>query len=288
MAGNQGDQGDQGDQGGLDIVGTSAGGVRFADRVDLPFITEKDPISGQPIDVQRTGRTSFGNNWDAGWFAWRAVADFGLTDWRDSKTGINLLPWSNFQGGKTTDEEIKDLECMALNERPDALAEIVSQREEFISYFMAVCGGNRSTHPATFRVYCIATLVSSVVTMHFKGHYDRPRPAFIAPALMPPLPFPGHASYPSGHSTQAYLFALCAIEMLPAAQKPSLRIVVNALAARIARNREIAGLHYASDTMAGAWLGEEIFKKLNDTTKMSIFTKAIAKAQVEWIDQRFV
>lgn len=285
MAGNQGDQGDQGDQGGLGIVGTSADGLRFADRVDLPFITEKDPISGQPVDAQRTGRTHFGNNWDAGWYAWRAVADFGLTDWRDSGTGINLPRWDHFQArtGKTTDEEIEDLKNIALNERPDALGEIINQREEFISYFIAVCGGNRSTHPATFRVYCIATLVSSIVTMHFKGHYERPRPAHIAPALMPPLPFPGHASYPSGHSTQAHLFALCAIEMLPAAQKPNLRIVVNALAARVARNREIAGLHYASDTMAGEWLGAEIFLKLNDRTKMSIFTDAVSKAKAEWL-----
>ena len=285
MAGNQGDQGDQDNQGDIGVVGTGGSGWRFADRVDLPFITEKEPGTGKPIAEQRTGRTSFGQrNWDPGWDAWRAVADFGLTDWRHAKQGIKLPDPDHFQklAGKTPDQEIEDLHRMALDERPDALAEIVDQKEEFISYFLAACGGRRTTHPQTYRLFCIATLVSSVAVMHFKGEKDRARPAHVAPGLMPPLESPGHGSYPSGHATQAHLFALCAIEMLPGTLKQSLGVVVNALAARIARNREIAGLHYISDSMAGQWLANEVFKILNDQTKMPRFSDTMKAAKAEW------
>ena len=119
-----------------------------------------------------------------------------------------------------------------------------------------------------------------MVVMHFKGVHDRPRPSHISPALLPPIEVPGHASYPSGHSTQAHLFAHCGKAMLP--QEPGVGVVVDALAARIARNREIAGLHYESDSMAGAYLAGAIFKILNDQTKMPSFETAMAHAKAEW------
>ena len=100
---------------------------------------------------------------------------------------------------------------------------------------------------------------------------------------MPPLECPGHGSYPSGHATQAHLFALCAIKILPDAQKQSLGVVLKALAARIARNREIAGLHYQSDSMAGEWLAGEIFKILNNQPSiMQRFHDAVKAAASEW------
>jgi hypothetical protein len=77
--------------------------------------------------------------------------------------------------------------------------------------------------------------------------------------------------------------------MLPTTQQPSAAIVLNALAGRIARNREIAGLHYKSDSDAGAILAGEIFKILNDETKMphepnqpSRFKAAMDRARLEW------
>jgi membrane-associated phospholipid phosphatase len=63
---------------------------------------------------------------------------------------------------------------------------------------------------------------------------------------------PGHASFPSGHSTQAHLMALCVNDVfntLP--QQNTVLEDLWTLADRIARNREIAGLHYPSDSDAG-------------------------------------
>ena len=77
--------------------------------------------------------------------------------------------------------------------------------------------------------------------------------------------------------------------MLPTAEQANADIVLNALAGRIARNREIAGLHYKSDSDAGVFLAGEIFKILSDETRMphesrkpSRFKAAMDKARLEW------
>jgi hypothetical protein len=273
MAGNQGDQGDQGDAGFAGGFGVAWG---LADRVDLPFITEPK------VSDQRTSRQYFGaQNWAADWNAWRYLGELEQAGWRASIT----LP---APGAITTDsleEEIKELRKMALDERPDALGEIGSQAHEFISYFMTVMGGKAATHPATNRVFHIANLAATLIAMHFKDHFNRPRPHHVCPGLLPPIEPPGHASYPSGHATQAHLFALCAKMMLadaPSDQSEPIGVVLDALAARVARNREIAGVHFPSDSMAGKKLAEAIFEILEDETKMPKFGAAMAAAQKEW------
>jgi hypothetical protein len=77
--------------------------------------------------------------------------------------------------------------------------------------------------------------------------------------------------------------------MLPSGQQTGIGIVLDALAGRIARNREIAGLHYESDTLAGKYLAGEIYKILSDETKMphpankpSKFKAAMTSAAAEW------
>lgn len=272
MAGNQGDQGDQGDAG---FAGTF-GGVGIADRVDLPFITEPQ------VSEQRTGRQYFGNrNWTPDWNAWRYMTELEQSGWRSSIT----LPDPQSITTDSLEDEINKLRRMALDERPDALGEILSQAHEFISYFMTVMGGTTKSHPATNRVFQIANLAATLIVMHFKDHFNRPRPHHICPGLLPPIEVPGHASYPSGHATQANLFALCAKGALanaPSGQSGPIGVVLDALAARIARNREIAGVHYPSDSMVGKRLAEAIFVILKDQTKMPRFAEAMDLAKAEW------
>jgi hypothetical protein len=275
VSGNSGDSGDSGDAGN---VTRSAAGVFFADRVDLPFITEPG------VDQQLTARRTFGErNWSADKAAWRAVADFGVSGWRDGVGAIEV-PAPGQMTQKTVEEEIHDLQTKARDERPDALGEIIAQADEFISYFMTVMGATPRTHPATFRVFNIANLIAIMVVMHFKGVHDRARPSHICPALLPPLEVPGHASYPSGHSTQAHLFARCAKAMLPQEKGDDVvvGVVLDALAARIARNREIAGLHYESDSKAGEYLAGKIFDILSGNTRMQNFKMAMTNAIAEW------
>ena len=91
--------------------------------------------------------------------------------------------------------------------------------------------------------------------MYFKNLYSRPRPSQLCPALLPPIEIPGHASFPSGHSTQAHLMALCMNDVFNGLPPQATMIDdLWTLADCIARNREIAGLHYPSDTDAGVAL----------------------------------
>jgi hypothetical protein len=55
------------------------------------------------------------------------------------------------------------------------------------------------------------------------------------------------------------------------------------LANRIARNREIAGLHYRSDSTAGFALAQSVFATLTSAANpVPTFNIAIADAQGEW------
>ena len=73
------------------------------------------------------------------------------------------------------------------------------------------------------------------------------------------LPTPLHASYPSGHATQAFTLAAL-LEILtredegrPITFSPHSQLL--AMAARIATNRTVMGVHFPSDSAAGAFLG---------------------------------
>jgi hypothetical protein len=168
-------------------------------------------------------------------------------------------------------QEVNDLVTAASDERPDALGEIVAQSDEFISTFLNAMSAHPSSHPNTTKVLAIANFVATLVVMHFKILYGRPRPSQLCPALLPPIAVPGHASFPSGHSTQAHLMALCMGEVFAGLPHPNPRNdvlestmneVLGTLADRIARNREIAGLHYASDSEAGTALAMVILPVL--------------------------
>src|SRR3954452_18457385 len=101
----------------------------------------------------------------------------------------------------------------------------------------------------------IANFIGGYCAMYYKGLFQRPRPSMVWPPLLPPIAVPGHASFPSGHSTQAHLIQLCLKDVL--ANRPDLATLVDdalILADRIACNRELAGLHYRSDPVAGATL----------------------------------
>jgi hypothetical protein len=123
--------------------------------------------------------------------------------------------------------------------------------------------------------------------MHYKYNYDRARPSRLSPKLMPPIAPPGHASFPSGHATQARLIALCLEKVMPAAIIPVDGLGVpqpqhgplRKMADRIARNREVLGLHYPSDSVAGKTLADQTFALLATVPKVA---QLIAVATTEW------
>ena len=175
----------------------------------------------------------------------------------------------------------------ARDERAAALREILSQDVEFISDFMGVLTITPGSHPNTFRVLHIASLIGSFAALYFKGLRNRPRPSQLCPALLPPVPVPGHSSWPSGHATQARLMARCIERVLQqSTMSPTdaafIATDLKVLAGRVARNREIAGLHYESDSKAGCALANALFGTLTGTSAPSRFVTAVNAAKDEW------
>jgi hypothetical protein len=187
--------------------------------------------------------------------------------------------------------QIDNLVLAARDERPDAMGLILSQDVEFFTDFCAVLTIKPTSHPQTFRVLHIASLIGSFAALYFKGLYDLPRPTQICPALLPPIPVPGHSSWPSGHATQAHLmkfamYRIFAATAMSGADQDVLKADVKALAKMVARNREIAGLHYPKDSQGGKRLAKLLNRKILTAANVPLYrgtpTSAITLAAGEW------
>jgi membrane-associated phospholipid phosphatase len=111
--------------------------------------------------------------------------------------------------------------------------------------------------------------------MHYKDKFGRPRPSQLEPALRPTIDIPGHASYPSGHATQSFLTAKALAEVV---HNHEVGFQLSRIAEDIAANREWAGVHYESDSMAGRRLATELFPLLLD-----VYAETFEDASQEWL-----
>jgi membrane-associated phospholipid phosphatase len=302
---NMGDMGDMGDIGSLGSGATVGTGTAILpDRASLPFNTEPaqtwdkdarawkphrhtdgktgDPVvTGELAKVPSLANTWRKRDWQARWAAWLIVAEYGATDWQQA---ITLTPWPYDK----QEEELDALTKAAQDERADALGEIAAQNasyEDIMAYFFALLRITANSNPKMAQLLHVAGLVGILSSMHFKqnptkGTAPRARPSQLRPSLMPPVDIPGHPSFPSGHATQAMLMALCIEKGLPAAEKEQWRPFLHTLAGRVARNREIAGLHFRSDTEGGFELAAKVFDKLSSACDS--FNKLADAAEKEW------
>ncbi len=173
------------------------------------------------------------------------------------------------------------------------LDEAVAQRNNLIGYFAGVLSFKPASHPWTWKLCAIGETVGLFVALYWKAEFDRPRPSRISPKIMPPIDPPGHASFPSAHATQAHLIALLLSQVLPEqawasyeSNDPTPNGPVFRMAERIARNREVLGVHYPTDSAAGKYLAEKIHGKLKNTILPKILTDRgvdfIKEAWDEW------
>lgn len=229
--------------------------------------------------------------WAGRWYAWLILADFAATDWRTClKIPRYPEPGDPLVGTETKNKFAQDIESLFRNcedERADAIVEIAAQNERYedcMAYFMALLGIDQRTHPKAHLLLHVAGLIGILTSMHFKqnpgnGQPPRPRPSHFYPALLPLTEVPPHPSYPSGHATQSMLMALILEEVIPTPQRGLAKPLLEGMAGRIARNREIGGLHYPSDSKAGFVLAERT-KALLMT--LPSFTAELALARAEW------
>ena len=86
-----------------------------------------------------------------------------------------------------------------------------------------------------------------------KRAWNRPRPPLLDPRIKACIPLPKSGSYPSGHATQAFVWAGILAEIFP-----EHRAALRARAQLVAWSRIIGGVHYPTDIAAGRVLGDRI------------------------------
>jgi membrane-associated phospholipid phosphatase len=144
--------------------------------------------------------------------------------------------------------------------RLDRMAEIQLQTTDFLSFFGSLVYLDREARKRTLELLHAILRLAGRIEMRLKMHFDFPRPITVCTDLQPVIQTPGHGSWPSGHATEAFAVAVVLTALMRggavdteaeiAAGEHPMR-----LAQRIATNRTIAGMHYPSDSMAGAVLG---------------------------------
>lgn len=180
-------------------------------------------------------------------------------------------PPSNFS--TTTDREIAALHVLAENHTEAEYADI--QKELTLNNFkLGTFIVGTSTKPLTKQL--IATAHRKITPLIFfeKDYFDRIRPSYLDPTLHTLIEVPSHPSYPSGHAAEAYLIA----ELLSRLD-PNNNHSYFTDAARIARNREIAGVHYPSDSEAGRKLASQFISLFLKTEEGKSLFK---NASIEW------
>lgn len=114
----------------------------------------------------------------------------------------------------------------------------------------------------------------SAMVLAQKEHFDRVRPSILDQTLTTAIEIPGHPAYPSGHASQSMLIGLILGELDPEHAETYTEDAV-----RIAHNREIAGVHYPSDSRVGRELANMYFDLLKAHEP---FQEMLESARPEW------
>jgi len=111
--------------------------------------------------------------------------------------------------------------------------------------------------PAARRLFRRIRAVEIAAVARAKDSYDRSRPYKVDSRLEPCVTLPRDKSYPSGHSTWAFLTASVLAEMFPERKDAILT-----RAQSFAQSRVTGGVHFPSDIQAGQIWGETLARKL--------------------------
>lgn len=159
-----------------------------------------------------------------------------------------------------TKSELAAMQKFSAEERTDAAVEAIKAEHVLVPLYRIFSQkGFYDFEKAPATNGLLATLDREVVyfTLREKQAMQRPRPTQLMPELTTVVPVPPHAAYPSGHAGQSYAAALLLAEIDPARAEQYKQLAID-----IAHRREIAGVHYPSDSEAGRALAVQVVKAL--------------------------
>lgn len=171
---------------------------------------------------------------------------------------------------RPTEEQFKaqlDLISVAGDQRADRYDEIEVQLSDQLSFFGATAYLHPSRTPRTIEFIEAAHRLCVMVQFRIKHAFACPRPIRYSTAIQPVIQTPTHGSLPSGHATEAFMFATLLREMFHDAFDGMVDAsddtdpfceTIDDIAARIAVNRTVAGVHFPLDSAAGSVLGRRV------------------------------
>ena len=144
--------------------------------------------------------------------------------------------------------------------RIDRAEEITTQLASPVPYMATICYLNPDRTPWTLELLDLALRLAYCVEQRAKYALACKRPNEYSAQIQPMIPTPLHGALPSGHSTEAHIVATVMTRLLHASGVPNYQGAMwptqfFRLAARIAINRTVAGVHFPADSAAGACLG---------------------------------
>lgn len=162
-------------------------------------------------------------------------------------------------------------------ERTPAQVKIVTKHLEYDEVCAALLAATQrkpTRAPKTKALLRHVQIDASVAIFNAKKRFNRARPHQLEPRLRPAIPVPAHPAYPSSHALQGYLVARTLSLLFPRNSEDLMTAGV-----QIGREREIAGLHYPSDSKASRALGEALFARLQQNER---FLAEVEAAKEEW------
>ena len=236
-------------------------------------------LSAPELDSQVGASTltfSSTQEWDEDWlmFLNQTRSPNHITEIAKRSIVINQPPQNN---SDTTTKELEFLHDLIKERTPEKLQEIESEKDlENVRFGSLVLFDEtmKASYPHTVTVLNYANDNVIAVVLHFKQIFDRVRPSYLDKTLTTTISVPRHPAYPSGHSSQAYTFA----HILGELDNNNKDTYLEA-AYRVAHNREIAGVHYPSDSEAGRSLAMQYVQILFNDPE---FLKLFAAAKTEW------
>ncbi|QKC82328.1 phosphatase PAP2 family protein [Mesorhizobium sp. NZP2077] len=166
-----------------------------------------------------------------------------------------ILPPPPANDSAQTKAELGEVLTAQVTRTPEMVASSVADAEENVWRFANVMGPNftKEKLPKFSAFFDRIVETEGAVVDPAKDVWKRPRPHQLSDLVKPAVKLSSSGSWPSGHATVGTMMGIILADMVP-----EKRAEIMARAAEYAHNREVGGIHYASDVEMGKISGSVI------------------------------